>query len=86
MKQVKKQIKNIFNLSTNQVNLIILSTMTSLFQGAVYYVIDKDRFSLKYFSFTVVMCFIYYIFYYKTYIGNKKGDKTRSSSSSSKNK
>jgi hypothetical protein len=84
MKQLKKQIKNTFNLSTNQVNLIILSTMTSLFQGAVYYIIDKDRFSIKYFSFTVVMCFIYYIFYYKTYIGDKKGDVTRSSTSSKK--
>jgi len=84
MKQVKKQIKNMFNLSSNQVNLIILSTATSLFQGAVYYFIDKDRFSIKYFSFTVVMCFIYYIFYYKTYIGDKKGDRVRSASSSSK--
>ena len=72
MKIIKDNIKSIFNLSNNQANLLLLSTATSLFQGFVYYIIDKDRFTFKYFVFTVIMSFIYYIFYYKTYITDKK--------------
>jgi hypothetical protein len=69
---IKDNIKSIFNLSNNQANLLLLSTGTSLFQGFIYYMIDKDRFTFKYFVFTVIMSFIYYIFYYKTYITDKK--------------
>jgi hypothetical protein len=69
---IKDQIKSIFNLSNNQVNLLLLSTATSLFQGLVYYMIDKKRFSPYYFMFTVLTCFIYYVFYYKTYINDKR--------------
>jgi hypothetical protein len=69
---IKKNLKSIFNLTSNQVNLLILSTITSIFQGVVFYFIDKNRFSTTYFAFTVVMSFIYYIFYYKTYVNDKK--------------
>jgi hypothetical protein len=72
MKFLKDNIKSTFNLSNNQANLLLLSTSTSLFQGFIYYMIDKDRFTFKYFVFTVIMSFIYYIFYYKTYINDKK--------------
>ena len=72
MKFLKDNIKSTFNLSNNQANLLLLSTFTSLFQGFVFYMIDKDRFTFKYFIFTVIMSFIYYIFYYKTYINDKK--------------
>ena len=72
MKFIKDNIKTTFKLSNNQANLLLLSTCTSLFQGFVYYMIDKDRFTLKYFVFTVMMSFIYYIFYFKTYINDKK--------------
>jgi hypothetical protein len=71
MKTLKENIRSTFNLSNNQVNLLLLSTGTSLFQGFIYYMINKDRFTLKYFIFTVIMSFIYYIFYYKTYINDK---------------
>jgi hypothetical protein len=72
MKLIKNTIRTTFNLSNNQANLLLLSTGTSLFQGFIYYMIDEDRFSFKYFAFTVLMSFIYYIFYYKTYITDKK--------------
>ena len=72
MKFLKDNIKSIFNLSNNQANLLLLSTGTSLFQGFIYYMIDRERFTFKYFVFTVMMSFIYYIFYYKTYINDKK--------------
>ncbi len=72
MKFIIDNIRSTFNLSNNQANLLLLSTGTSLFQGFIYYMIDKDRFTFKYFVFTVLMSFIYYIFYYKTYINDKK--------------
>lgn len=68
----KHNIRSIFNLSNNQVNLLLLSTATSLFQGIVYYAIERKKFSPQYFILTVVMCFIYYLFYYKTYVHDKK--------------
>ena len=68
MKIIKDNIKNIFALTNNQTNLLLLSTMTSLFQGMIYFTIDRERFMPKYFIFTVLMSFIYYIFYYKTYV------------------
>ena len=77
MKVVKCGIKNNFNMTNNQTNLLLLSTMTSLFQGLTFYLIDKEKFQPKFFIFTVITCFIYYIFYYKTYLN---ADKTKSSS------
>ena len=77
MKEVKCGIKNNFSMTNNQTNLLLLSTMTSLFQGLTFYIIDKDKFSPKFFVFTVITCFIYYIFYYKTYVN---ADKTKSPS------
>ena len=77
---IKSNIKKTFSLTNNQVNLLLLSTMTSLFQGLTYFIIDRNRFSPKYFVLTVITCFIYYIFYYKTYVN---ADKTRSASSHS---
>ncbi len=69
---VKHHIKNLFNLSNNQVNLLLLSTATSIFQGIVFFKIERKKFSIQYFLLTVVMCFIYYVFYYKTYVHDKK--------------
>ena len=76
MKVIKCGIKNNFAMTNNQTNLLLLSTMTSLFQGLTFYLIDKDKFSPKFFVFTVITCFIYYIFYYKTYVN---ADKTKPS-------
>ena len=77
MKVVKCGIKDTFGMTNNQTNLLLLSTMTGLFQGITFYLIDKDKFSPKFFAFTVITCFIYYIFYYKTYVN---ADKTKSPS------
>ena len=68
----KHNIKTLFNLSNNQVNLLLLSTATSIFQGIVFFGIERKNFSIPYFLLTVVMCFIYYVFYYKTYVHDKK--------------
>jgi hypothetical protein len=72
MSFLKHNIKSIFNLSGNQVNLLLLSTATSLFQGIIFYTIERKKFSPQYFILTVIMCFIYYLFYYKTYVHDKK--------------
>ena len=72
---IKNNIRSVFNLNNNQVNLLLLSTATSVFQGFTYYMIDGKHFNMKYFIFTVVMSFIYYIFYYKTYISDGKSNK-----------
>jgi hypothetical protein len=69
---LKHHIKTLFNLSNNQVNLLLLSTATSIFQGIVFFGIERKKFSIQYFLLTVVMCFIYYVFYYKTYVHDKK--------------
>ncbi len=69
---LKHHIKTLFNLSNNQVNLLLLSTATSIFQGIVFFGIERKKFSIHHFLLTVVMCFIYYVFYYKTYVHDKK--------------
>ena len=79
---IKDSIRSVFKLSNNQVNLLLLSTITSLFQGIIYYIMDRKRFSPTYFALTVIMSFIYYVFYYKTYVSSSKKGGSESSASS----
>ena len=83
MKIIKNNLKDMFAMSNNQTNLLLLSSLTSLFQGIVYYIIDKEKFSPKFFMFTVITCFIYYLFYYKTYVNADKSKKHSNSNTSS---
>lgn len=81
MKIIKNNLKDMFAMSNNQTNLLLLSSLTSLFQGIIYYTIDKEKFSPKFFMFTVITCFIYYVFYYKTYVNADKSKRTSNNTS-----
>lgn len=72
MASIKDTIETVFDLNNNQANLLMLSVMTAVFQGFVYFMIDKTHFTPRYFVLTLLMSFIYNIFYYKTYLGTKK--------------
>ena len=77
----KTYLQKKLDLTENQVNLLILATVTTIFQGIIYNFIDHKSFSGKYFVLTIIMNIIYSMFYYKTYVNadvvNKKNKKKK---------
>mgnify|MGYP003333839029 CR=1 FL=1 len=65
---IKTYLQDKLDLTENQVNLLILSSVTTIFQGIIYNFIDHKSFSRKYFLLTILMSMIYNLFYYKMYV------------------
>jgi len=61
-------IKETFNLDSNQENLIILASLTFIFQSICFYMMHPTKFQLKWCFFCFLFAFVYNISYYKFFI------------------
>ena len=61
-------IKETFNLDSNQENLIILASLTFIFQSICFYMMHPTKFQFKWCIFCFIFAFIYNISYYKFFI------------------
>jgi len=64
-------IKETFNLNSNQENLIILASLTFIFQSICFYLMHPTKFQFKWCFFCFLFAFIYNISYYKFFIIDK---------------
>ena len=64
-------LKETFDLDDNQDKLVILATLTFIFQAVVFYLLDPPRFNLKMAIICFITAFMYNIAYYKFFISEK---------------
>ena len=67
----KFKIKETFNLNENQETLIILASMTFIFQAICFYIMNPRKFQFKWCIFCFIFAFMYNIAYYKFFITDK---------------
>ena len=64
----KYLLKETFDLDNTQANLIIIASLTFLFQSVCFYIMNPTKFQLKWCILCFVFAFIYNISYYKFFI------------------
>lgn len=66
----KYSLKETFYLNDNQANLIVLASLTFLFQSVCFYIMNPTKFQLKWCIMCFIFAFIYNISYYKFFISD----------------
>jgi len=85
LQQFKNYIQKQLDLTENQVNLLFLGALTTIFQGIIYNFIDHNSFSKRYFILTIIMSLIYNLFYFKTYVNADNSKKNKIKNNKIKN-
>ena len=73
MSSNKYSLKETFDLDENQANLIVLASLTFIFQAVCFYIMHPNQFRFKWCIACFLIAFMYNIAYYKFFIMNKSG-------------
>lgn len=71
MIQHKYSLKETFDLDDNQSNLIVLASLTFIFQSVCFYIMNPTTFQFKWCIICFLMAFMYNIAYFKFFLVNK---------------
>jgi hypothetical protein len=67
----KYSLKETFELNDNQANLVVLASLTFIFQAVCFYIMNPTKFQFKWCITCFVIAFMYNIAYYKFFLSDR---------------
>lgn len=64
----KYSLKETFELDDNQSNLVVLASLTFVFQAVCFYIMSPTKFQFKWCILCFVFAFVYNIAYFKFFV------------------
>jgi hypothetical protein len=64
----KYNLKETFDLDDNQSNLIMIASLTFIFQSVCFYIMNPNKFQMKWCIVCFIVAFMYNIAYFKFFI------------------